>query len=435
MRLVFFDCETFFDSKNGYTLKKMTTEEYIRDPRFEISCAGIKWAPHEATQYYDQREIPYVLKEEDWSDVFLVSHHAQFDLLILSHHFGVRPKMAGCTMSMARLMLGNHIGVSLDSVRAQFGLPAKITPYHLMDGRRWREMDQSVRDQVADGVIDEVDSKLAIFKIMMERGFPPEELEIIDTTIKMFTEPVLRGDTAVLAKVWQDEFVRKQNLLQRLGVTEQQLQSADEFARLLRERGIEPQTKPGKPNADGSPRTIYAFAKTDPFMEDLLGDEDEEIRALAEGRLGVKSTLLQTRAETVGFMANRGLICIYLRYAGAHTSRWSGGDGCLTADTSVLVLEISGEPKYKKIVDVLLSDLVWDGEEFVEHGGVAFQGYKEVVSWDGINGTPEHPVLCGETWQALSEALRTEAKIVDCREPTMWEVEAGRALQRSRSVR
>lgn len=327
MRLVFFDCETFFDSKNDYTLKKMTTEEYIRDPRFEMSCAGIKWAPHEATQFYDQREVAYILKEEDWSDVFLVSHHAQFDLLILSHHFDVHPKRAGCTMSMARLMLGNHIGVSLDSVRAQFGLPSKITPYHAMDGRHWSDMDQNTRDQMAAGVIDEVDSKVVIFRTLMERGFPPEELEIVDTTIKMFTEPTLRGDTDILARVWQDEFVKKQNLLQRLGVTEQQLQSADEFARLLQERGVEPQMKPGKPNADGSPKPIYAFAKTDPFMENLLGDEDEEIRALAEARLGIKSTLLQTRAETVGFMAQRGLICVYLRYAGAHTSRWSGGDG------------------------------------------------------------------------------------------------------------
>lgn len=105
----------------------------------------------------------------------------------------------------------------------------------------------------------------------------------------------------------------------------------------------------------------------------------------------------------------------------------------MVADTRVLVLDVSGAPRYKRIVDVLLTDLVWDGEEFVEHDGVAFQGYKEVVSWDGIDGTPEHPVMCGETWTELREALRTETPIVDCREPTAWEVEAGRARQRSRT--
>ena len=61
-------------------------------------------------------------------------------------------------------------------------------------------------------------------------------------------------------------------------------------------------------------------------MEELQQDEDEEIRALAEARLGTKSTLLQTRATTLGWMASRGPLCVYLRYCGAHTSRWSGGD-------------------------------------------------------------------------------------------------------------
>ena len=62
-------------------------------------------------------------------------------------------------------------------------------------------------------------------------------------------------------------------------------------------------------------------------MRELQDDEDEKIRDLVEARLGAKSTLVQTRAETIGWMARRGFLCIYLRYAGAHTSRWAGGDG------------------------------------------------------------------------------------------------------------
>lgn len=327
MRPVVIDYETYFSDE--FTLKKLSTEAYIRDPRFIAHGAAVKWSPNTKAVWYDEKELRWQLQQEDWSDVFLICHHYQFDGLILNHHYDVRPAMAGCTLSMARQVLGNHISVSLDSVRAQFGIPAKKTPYNLFRGRHWHEMTRDVQELVAEGAADEVESIWQLFCAMMSNPhhpFPPEELEVIDTTVRMFTEPLMTADVPLLRKVWQDEAVRKQNLLATLGVDEKRLASADEFAALLRERGVEPDMKAGKPLPDGTPKFIYAFAKDDPFMEDLLVDEDEEVRALAEARLGIKSTLLQTRAETVGWMASRGSICVYLRYCGAHTSRWSGGD-------------------------------------------------------------------------------------------------------------
>lgn len=338
MRPVVADLESFYDPKNlrgdkkpdgspdPYTLRSMTTEAYCRDKRFEMHGIAIKWDAGTNPVWYDEREFRYIAKEEDWSDVFLISHHANFDHLVLSHHYGVHPKMSGCTMSQARLMLGNHIGVSLDSVRSQFGIPAKTTPYQLMEGRYWKDMDQGTRQLVADGAIDEVNSIWKLFGILMQRGFPIEELDVIDSTIKMFSEPELLGDNAIFARVWENEVIRKQTLLDKLGVTKEDLGSNERFTSLLLARGIEPEMKPGKPNPDGSEKLIPAFAKTDPFMEELQQHEDDEVRTLAEARLGAKSTLLQTRAETLGWMASRGSLCVYLRYCGAHTSRWSGGD-------------------------------------------------------------------------------------------------------------
>ena len=158
--------------------------------------------------------------------------------------------------------------------------------------------------------------------------FPLEELETIDSVIQMFTNPVLRADIPLLGKVWQDENVRKQKLLTDLQVTEADLQSADRFAELLRSEGVEPEMKMGKVSTKtGNQKEGFAFAKTDQFMRDLLEDDNERVRTLAEARLGVKSTLMQTRAETLGWMARRGPLCVYLRYCGAMTLRPSGGDG------------------------------------------------------------------------------------------------------------
>jgi hypothetical protein len=206
-------------------------------------------------------------------------------------------------------------------VRKHFGMPLKSTPYHLMDGRTWDEMTRATQDLVAEGAMDEVESIWRIFHLFMRQGFPPEELKVVDTTIKMFTEPVLRADVDLLAKIWEGENERKANRLGDLGVAATDLASADRFADLLRAEGIEPETKQGKNGL------IYAFAKTDDFMRELQDHDNERVRMLAEARLGEKSTLMQTRAATMGWMASRGSLCVYLRYAGTGTLRVSGGDG------------------------------------------------------------------------------------------------------------
>ena len=317
MRFVTLDFETFFS--DDYSLSKMTTESYIRDPRFEAHGAAIKWAMHEPAQWYDAQQLAWQLQQQDWSDVALITHHAHFDGFILFHHYNVRPKLHICTLSMARLLLGNHISVSLDSVRTHLGMPLKRTPYHLFKNKHWQELDRTTQQDLADGCCDEVESIARIFCIL-GRQFPREEYDVVDTTIRMFTEPVLKADRGMLLNIWRAEEANKKQSLEELGVTAKELGSNERFAELLREQGVEPAVKPGKNGA------IYAFAKTDEFMSECLEDENDRVRALASARLGQKSTLVQTRAETIGYMANRGPLCVYLRYAAAHTSRWGGGD-------------------------------------------------------------------------------------------------------------
>lgn len=47
---------------------------------------------------------------------------------------------------------------------------------------------------------------------------------------------------------------------------------------------------------------------------------------------------------------------------------------------------------YVPIVNVSKSDLLWDGLEWVKHEGVIFKGFREVVTHQGITGTPDHKV-------------------------------------------
>jgi DNA polymerase len=318
MRIVTIDFETYFS--DDYTLKKLSTEAYIRDPRFEAHGASIKWAPDTAARWYDARQLKFVLEQEDWSDTAILCHHVQFDGLILATQFHVRPKLWLCTLSMARLLLGNHLSVSLDSVRAQFGLQAKRTPYERFKNKHWRDLDHDTQTALADGCCDEVESIWAVFG-KLAKNFPIEEYQVIDLTVRMFTEPVLRADVELLGRLWEQENDAKRARLADLGIDAGELQSNDKFRALLEAAGVDVAYKPGKNGP------IPAFAKTDEFMRELLEDDDPRVRGLAEARLGVKSTLLQTRAETLGYMAQRGALTVYLRYCGAHTTRWSGGDG------------------------------------------------------------------------------------------------------------
>jgi len=313
MKIVTLDFETHWDS--DYSLAKMTTEAYVRDPRFEIHGCSIRWPDGR----YEWSRSPDKLAGLIDSCACL-AHHAHFDGLILSHHYGLKPAVWLDTLSMARLVLGNHLSVGLDSLSHHYGLAGKTVPYDEFKGRRWAELSFPVQQSLIEGGRHDVELTWDIFLRLLPH-VPPAELRLIDLTIRMFTEPALVGDLDLLGRIWVDEAQRKHTLMNGVGVTMKELQSSIKFAELLRAEGIEPPVKPGKNGL------IFAFAKTDPFMqEEILEHPDERVRALGEARLGVRSTIDQTRAERLGYMATRGPLPVYLAYCGAHTTRWSGGD-------------------------------------------------------------------------------------------------------------
>lgn len=316
MNILTLDFETYFDDE--YTLKKLTTEDYIRNPKFEALGVGLR---HNTgfTEWVPQEWIKGYFAQFDWNNTAVLCHHAHFDTLILSHHYGIKPRFIYDTLSMARLQLGNHISVGLESLARHYGLAPKSVPYDRMRGRHWSDMDSGLRAELAAGCLHDIELTHNIFS-RLAQGFPAEEYQVIDMTVRMFTEPQLVGDLDVFAKVWTFEAERKRNLLRELGLGPTDLQSSARFSELLQAEGIEPETKNGKNGP------IHAFAKTDDFMQGLLEHDDERVRALAECRLGLKSTLDQTRAERLGFMATRGPMPLYHAYCAAHTTRWGGGD-------------------------------------------------------------------------------------------------------------
>jgi DNA polymerase len=73
-------------------------------------------------------------------------------------------------------------------------------------------------------------------------------------------------------------------------------------------------------------KTTWAFGKTDEGFKALLDHHNPKVQAIVAARMGVKSTLEETRTERFIKIADRGTLPVPLRYYAAHTGRWGGDD-------------------------------------------------------------------------------------------------------------
>ena len=328
--LVHLDFESYYDA--DYSLRKLTTEGYVRDPRFEAIGVGVRLGDQPSV-WLEEWDFRAWAKRVDWARVALNAHHAQFDAFILSHHYGIKPGFLTCTMSMARALHGTT-GVGLEKLAAVYGLGEKGKELALTKGKRRADFTQTDWLRFGEYCRQDVDLTAGLLKAMRV-GFPREELWQIDTKIRMFTEPVFVANQVLLESALIEERAKKAALLERVAesagaggaadvheAARMVLSSSDKFAALLVSMGETPPTK--QPNDKGE--SIYAFAKTDPGMQALLEHQREEIRFLAEARQSVKSTITETRVDRILGIAKRGAVPMYLKYCGAHTHRDSGGD-------------------------------------------------------------------------------------------------------------
>lgn len=68
-------------------------------------------------------------------------------------------------------------------------------------------------------------------------------------------------------------------------------------------------------------------------------------------------------------------------------------ENCLAGDSLVLT-----DRGWIAIKDVLPSDLVWDGVEWVQHGGLVKNGVRKTIDLNGVRLTPDHLVLTEKGW-------------------------------------
>ena len=310
------DAETRW-SKADYTLSTMTTESYIRDPRFKAFGFGYKFIGDAKAHWVPHEKLVDFFQSVDWSTTAVCCHNSTFDVAIMSWVYDAHPCFIFDTLSMARALYGVEVGNSAKKLAERFELPPKGNAVYSTDGLE--ELTEVIEWELAEYCKHDV-YLCEQFYLRMVENFPSKELRLIDMTIKMFTEPKLELDKHLLQSALKDEREKREALLKKLGASDKDLGNNDKMACFLAELNVAAPKK--KSPTSGEP--IYAFAKKDAGFQALLNSDNEDVVTLCEARLLVKSNAERTRAQRFIEIAERGALPVPLNYYGAATGRWVG---------------------------------------------------------------------------------------------------------------
>lgn len=362
MRIVVLDFESFFDTKNGYTLTKIGPISYIRDSRFSAQLMSYI-VTDASTMTYDRvrvaehDNIPAVLAalKLDAPDVVTVAHNGNgFDFLILSEIYHVVPRIAVDTMCMERWTGVSRIqNESLKSMAKFFQCGEKVEGTLISDGRKWPDdFTPDERTAFIQYCRNDTEQCFLSFKAMLP-FVTADALLFSSITAKMACNPVLRLDddmlTAYLNEL-SDKVTKARNDINKMFMFKSDedflkaIRSSASFVKMLELLGRKPPMKysvaksetkrkkleaEGKTNLSEEDYAVYtpALAKSDLDFVAMASDADERVALLVRTRLENNSSIQRSRAETFHALAKSGRpMPVMLNAFKAHTSRYTAGN-------------------------------------------------------------------------------------------------------------
>jgi DNA polymerase family A len=329
---IFIDIESYYATKDRYSLRCMTTPEYILDPRFKFHLVGVQdlLKPDEPKIFTSEEFAERLITDYPAEETEAGSHNALFDLSAIAWKLGWVPARMFDTLGMARSLL-RLPRYDLGTLAETLKLGKKGDTIKKVDGMDMVAIERAglmpayrhyLRGDLINGA--------GIYK-RLEPWFPEEERIIMDLVLRCAVQPMFHGDIKLLTEHLEKLRAHKAELLRSCGYEKAALMSTAQFQKALEDLGvpIEFKTSP-------TGRRVPAFAKTDAYMANLqeYSDADYEtnlrVQTLAAARLAHKSTIEETRAEkflrisSLPWGNGSGLLPVALRYGGAHTHRLSG---------------------------------------------------------------------------------------------------------------
>tara|TARA_R100001244_G_scaffold675_1_gene1356 strand:+ start:99 stop:2006 length:1908 start_codon:yes stop_codon:yes gene_type:complete len=336
MKIISVDFETYYDKQ--FSLSKLTTEEYLRHPDFEVIGVAVKVDDEDTHWLSGELNAlkTYLHANYDWEKSAVLAHNAMFDGAILAWIFDIHPKLYLDTLCMGRAVHGTEVSASLKSLAARHQIGEKGEEVIDALGKHRGDFTEDALSRYGDYCINDVELAYDLFKIFM-RAFPKKELKVIDLTLRMFIEPVLRLDPDKLRAHLNTLQTAKEKLLDECGIAKEELMSNPKFAKALQALGVVPPTK----ISVRTEKETFAFAKSDEGFKALQEHENPQVQALVAARIGLKSTLEETRTKRFLDIATRGMrprslaarkssyrgvLPVPIKYYAAHTGRWGGYD-------------------------------------------------------------------------------------------------------------
>ena len=340
MKIATVDLETYWAV--GHSLTKMSPIAYCMHPDTEIISCAFKFGNDPTVVVFGEQAVIDYCAKVDWSQYWVVGHNMSgFDAMILSWRLGVKPKLWGCTLAMARPIHAKDVGLSLAKLVAHYGLGHKdqsaliaTKGKHLCDFS-----DDEISEMRVYNAADVDQCYGLLLKLIPQTR--KEEVKLIDMTIRMLVEPTFESDVTLLANTLTEESIRKKAMLieaarkmdvYEIGMDDEEaaaaaltvLSSAAKFAAFLRTIEVDVPTKVSPTTG----KEIPALAKTDEGFLELQEHDDPLVATAAAARLDAKSTILQTRIQAFMDASNahpQKKVPIPLKYYGADTTgRWSG---------------------------------------------------------------------------------------------------------------
>lgn len=330
MKLLTLDIETYYD--RGFSLRKLTIPEYVHDPRYHTHGMAVRHVDGRTHFHTDVAAAVHELQEqfgEHLDQVTVVCHNAMFDLYVLNHLYGLRPRHFIDTMLLAyhvhgRPGKGGGGSASLRSLAERYGLPQK-GDLDFMCGVR-RPTPEQQADLSAYAVRDvEITHELAL-QLLPKITRPEVEFSILMHTVRLFTERGVRVDARGVEELREEIRHETDKQLAEAGVTAEDVSKDGSFRKMLQEALSH--TGRDMPMKKGTRGPIPATAKTDPAMQALMEDSDPKVASLARARIAKKGEAQkQARLDTLDSIsrATGGVLPPSLIYYGAHTGRFSGG--------------------------------------------------------------------------------------------------------------
>ena len=323
--LVTLDFETYYSK--DLSLTKMTTMDYVRHPEFKVWGVGMK-INDGPTEWHSGEDLAHMewtdeTSEEfiDWDEATLLCHNTHFDGYVLAKHYGIIPKFYADTAAMSRA-LNPGLSASLKDCCIRT-FPNEETmrksSEDLWVAKGIRDLDWEREETLANYCIQDVDLTYALYQEMLHK-MPQKEMELIDITCRMFTQPKLTVDREALTIYRDEQTAINEELITKSGIPKKVLSSNQQFAAYLEtDLNIVP---PTKRNPKG--KQIPALGKNDKAFTQLQ-KMYPDLQHVWDARKAVKSRIAETRAQRFLDATNEdGTISAPLRYYASHTGRWGG---------------------------------------------------------------------------------------------------------------